>query len=78
MTIVTPVNDPAAEKVAGSREELRGALVVKLRAARLACEQAQVRFAAPYSSHDAEVEFHTARGVHQGLGVAVEVFVTSS
>lgn len=36
-------------------------------------ERKKVLFAAPYSSHDTEIDYHESRGVPRGLGRALEV-----
>lgn len=58
---------------AGS-DPIRLALVAALNDARIESGRAQRAYASPYSSHDTEVEFHSARGFTHGIASAIEVY----
>lgn len=54
-------------------QEVRDALVVKLREARIENDRAKNVYASPYSSHDAMVAYHRAFGEYTGLARSIEV-----
>lgn len=52
--------------------ELRNQLVDALRKANADCKHRKDIYTAPFSGHDAEVNFHQARGRVMGLAQAIE------